>query len=109
MSELFSALEDMRKAQEEYLNEYNAKAKNWWNNLPIEERELAFYYIVSKIYEGELVEQGTYRYILYDVFGFGPEMYGLGMDCGFMALHNAIYTNEEIKALKEKNNIRNQD
>lgn len=37
-----------------------------------------------------LEDRGTYRYALFDVFGFGGSMYYRGMDCGYMALHNAI-------------------
>jgi hypothetical protein len=33
--------------------------------------------------------------LLYDKFEFGPESYGLGMDSGMFAVHNAISTPEE--------------
>ena len=50
----------------------------------------AFYSVVKRIVDGELVQKGSYRYVLYEVFGFGPESYTLGMMCGFMSLHNNI-------------------
>jgi hypothetical protein len=29
-------------------------------------------------------------------------MYGAGMDCGFMDLHNSIYTREEMRQLHDR-------
>jgi hypothetical protein len=34
------------------------------------------------------------------VFGFDMGMYGRGMDCGFMAIHNAIFDGEELVSMK---------
>lgn len=82
-------------------NEYEVEVDRWWSDMPIEDKERAFYSVVKRIYENELVQQGSYRYILYDVFGFEPHMYMAGMDCGFMALHNAIKTNEEQQIIDE--------
>jgi len=76
-------------------NSFELETDAWWNQLSIEDRERAFYSVVKRIYDNEIAEQSSYRYILYDVFGFGPEYYGLGMACGFMSLHNAIKTPEE--------------
>jgi hypothetical protein len=75
--------------------EYEKKNDEWWNNLSYEERCDAFYAVMKRFSHGELEKKGSYRYILYDVFGFGPDMYVSGMDCGFMALHNAIVTQED--------------
>lgn len=62
----------------------------WWNSLSKEDQMKAFYSVVKRIVDGELVQKGSYRYVLYDVFGFDAESYMLGMNCGFMALHNSI-------------------
>jgi hypothetical protein len=40
-----------------------------------------------------------YRYVLYNVFGFDAGMYALGMDCGYMALHNSIMTEEQFNEM----------
>lgn len=73
----------------------------WWNNLSYEDKCNAFYAVVSRIHQGEFHDHGTYRYILYDVFGFGPDMYSPGLNCGFMAIHNAIIeSNEETTPWK---------
>ena len=105
MSDLEKALDEMARlgetieaAQKQYEKENDA----WWNNLSQKEREDAFYAVVKRIVQGELEERGTYRYILYDVFGFGPGFYGMGMACGFMELHNSIYTHEEMQELCDR-------
>lgn len=66
----------------------------YWESLSQEEQLKAFYSVVKRIYQGEIKDKGSYRWVLYDVFGFGPEAYSLGMDCGFMYLHNAIVDGE---------------
>ena len=89
LSELSQVMEDQKLRFESKLDE-------WWNSLPEHEREWAFYSVVKRIYQGEIVDKGTYRYVLYDIFGFDAGMYALGMDCGFMALHNSIINDEQF-------------
>ncbi len=80
---------------EEERKSYEAENDAWWNALSQQEREDAFYAVVKRIYQGEIVEQGSYRYVLYDTFGFDASMYMRGMDCGYMTLHNAIVVANE--------------
>jgi hypothetical protein len=98
--ELLSALEEIREAQQKARAEYEAKNEEWWNGLTEEEREDAFYAVTKRMYKAEVVDRGTYRWALYDVFGFDPGMYGRGMDCGYMSLHNIIYDGLELEAMK---------
>jgi hypothetical protein len=89
---------DWQELQQLQLEAKEAKEKEcdeYWDSLSYEDKQKAFYSVVKRIYRGEIEEKGTYRYILYDIFGFGPEAYILGMDCGFMYLHNAIVDGEE--------------
>jgi hypothetical protein len=74
----------------------DVEASVFWDSLSYEDKRNAFHAVVSKIFEGEIKEKGSYRYVLYDIFGFGPDMYVRGMNCGFMALHNSIMTDEEF-------------
>jgi hypothetical protein len=69
---------------------YEVENDAWWNDLTEKERQDAFYAVCKRIFQGDIVDRGTYRYVIYDVFGFGPEMYAAGMDCGYMAIHNSI-------------------
>lgn len=68
----------------------------FWDGLSYEDKCNAFHAVVSRIFDGEIKEKGSYRYVLYDIFGFGPDMYVRGMNCGFMALHNSIMTDEQF-------------
>lgn len=97
-----TALSDFGKIMNEAAAEYEKKNDEWWNSLSVDEQEDAFYAVVKRIYKGEIVDRGSYRYVLYQVFGFGPEAYMLGMECGYLELHNAIYTHEEMRALRDR-------
>lgn len=82
--------ESTATAYKEAVDKYEQENDVWWNSLSETEREDAFYAVVKRIYEGEITKQGSYRYILYQVFGFDMHMYARGMDCGFLELHNRI-------------------
>jgi hypothetical protein len=101
-SNLLEALSNASREWEEAVKEYEVKNDAWWNSLTETEREDAFYAVVKRIYQGEIKERGSYRYVLYNVFGFGPGMYVQGMECGYMELHNAIYTHEEMRELRDR-------
>lgn len=79
---------------------------NWWNDLPTDAREKAFFCVVKRIVDAELVEEKTYRQILHEDFGFDAQAYYMGIICGFMQLHNAIVPPTELgemrSALREK-------
>lgn len=90
--EFLDKMAELGQLQEEAEKEYNTECEEYWNKLSKEEQLKAFYSVVKRICDGELKQKGSYRYILYDVFGFGPEAYGVGMQCGFLDLHNRIDT-----------------
>jgi len=96
------ALMEIGKVMEESAKQYEAETDAWWKALSMEEQERAFFSVVKRIYQGEIVDRGSYRYVLYDVFGFGPESYSIGMECGYLELHNAIYTHEEMRELRDR-------
>ena len=101
--ELLEGLQELREAQEKCREDYEAKNDAWWKGLTEEEREDAFYAVIKRMYKAEVVDRGTYRYALYDVFGFDPGMYGRGMDCGYMNIHNMIFDSFELSAMKGVN------
>ena len=88
--------ETMREAMEEH----EKKNDEWWNNLTEQEREDAFYAVCKRIWQADGKDGGSYRYALYDVFGFDPGMYALGMECGYMSIHNAIFDGEQLNKMK---------
>ena len=93
---ILQELADSGQEMQRYLDAYEAKNEAWWNGLTQEEREDAFYAVVKRIYEGEIKQRGSYRYVLYNVFGFDAGMYLKGMECGYMALHNSIMDDEQF-------------
>ena len=98
LAELSQELEKSRKI-------YEHDNDTWWNGLTEEEREDAFYAVVKRIHKAEIEDRGTYRYALYNVFGFDPGMYMRGMDCGYMNLHNSIFDSSELAAMKRVNRL----
>jgi len=96
---LMDLLGSMSEIYNEAAKAYEAEADAWWENLSYDDKLLAFYSVVKRIHDGDVKQQGSYRYVLYDVFGFGPDAYGIGMDCGYMELHNAIMSPEDAKVL----------
>ena len=106
MSDKEKALDGLSKLSqmmEESCIQYEAENNAWWNGLTEKEREDAFYAVIKRMYKAEVVNRGTYRWALYDVFGFDPGMYMRGMDCGYMALHNIIYDGLDLEAMKGVN------
>lgn len=76
------------------------RAREFWESLSYEDKCNAFHAVVERLVDGELRRGGSYRYILYDVFGFTKEMYTRGIDCGFLALHNSI-TREQVSCISD--------
>ena len=101
LKELWDAMDEFNKLQEECEETLERDAEEFWQSLDMEDKLLAFYSVVKRINQGELVDKGSYRYVLYDVFGFGPESYMIGMACGYMPLHNAIGDGETYQEMKQ--------
>ena len=98
-------LSDIGQEMEQIQKEYESKTDAWWNSLTQQEREDAFYSVVKRIHKAEIQDEGTYRYALYDVFGFDGGMYMQGMDCGYMQLHNTIGDGTDYQKMKNVNRI----
>jgi hypothetical protein len=94
------ALAEIGQEMEKHREQYEADNDAWWNGLSEQEREDAFYAVCKRIWKADGIDKGSYRYGLYDVFGFDPGMYMKGMDCGYMAIHNAIFDGEELQRMK---------
>lgn len=74
------AMAEMVKEQEEY-----------WNSLTKEQQLDAFCCVARRIHDGEIIQKGSYRYVLYEVFGFGPEAYVPAQEAGYLTIHNSIF------------------
>lgn len=99
-----SWLAEYAQEQEEAEARYDFLCDQMWNNMPKDAQMMAFYSVCKRIYKGDVVEKGSYRYVLYDVFGFDMDSYAMGMQCGYMAIHNAIVDFEEFENLRKENN-----
>ena len=99
--ELTQALIEISDIQKEIETHYKDECEDYWASLSEEEKLKVFYSVISRVVQGELKNKGSYRHVLYEVFGFGPEAYGIGMQCGFLDLHNSIFTGEELTKLRE--------
>ena len=98
---LTQALIEISDIQKEIETHYKDECEDYWASLSEEEKLKVFYSVISRVVQGELKNKGSYRHVLYEVFGFGPEAYGIGMQCGFLDLHNSIFTGEELTKLRE--------
>ena len=101
-SRALAELSELGQLFEEIERDYDNDADTWWDALTEDERQLAFYSVVKRLVKGELRDRGTYRYVLYDVFGFDASSYMMGMNCGYMELHNSIYTQQEMRELRDR-------
>ena len=81
--------------EEKALVEYKQKAKEYFQSLEIQNQHLLFFHVTNTIFQNYFKDKGSYRGLLYDKFGFGPESYSLGLDSGMFSIHNSISTPEE--------------
>jgi len=82
------------------VNDYEQECDAYWDSLSKEDQLKAFYSVCKRILKGDVVDRGSYRYVLYDVFEFEPDAYRAGMDCGYFSIHNIIF--EGLDAGEEK-------
>lgn len=74
---------------------------NWWDGLTMDAREKAFFSVVKRLTQYECREDLSYRQVL-DRFGFdgSGSGYYLGINCGFMELHNCIVPHDEMQEMR---------
>ena len=86
--------DDISTSFKEASDQYDQKAEEYWKSLSYEDQLQAFYIVTKRIHKGDIVEKGSYRYVLYDTFGFDFDSYLVGMDSGYLDIHNGLVTNE---------------
>ena len=84
------------------MNEIEQQHEEYWNSLTKEQQLAAFCAVSRRIHQGEIVDQGSYRYVLYNVFGWGPEAYAPAQLAGYLDIHNAIYAPNHDRRLLEE-------
>ena len=79
------------------MEEIEKDSESYWNSLSKDEQLKAFCAVVRRIHKGDLEDRGSYRYVLYQVFGFGPEAYAPAQMSGYLTIHNALFDSEEAR------------
>lgn len=97
--EVMDALHESGKDFNKAMDAYQQMANSYFSSLEPEEQLWAFCSIVDKLCQGELDEGRSYRGILYETFGWGPEAYAPAQCAGFLGLHNAIYRFEDLEVV----------
>lgn len=104
-----SAMAEFSQLFQEAMDALEVEQENYWNSLSKEQQLMAFCAVVRRIYKGDIEDRGSYRYVLYQVFGFGPEAYAPAQLAGYLSIHNAIFTHDHesrlLKAFCTKFNI----
>jgi hypothetical protein len=100
--------ESVKKSLEEISDVFNEAVKRmeenqeaYWNSLTKEQQLDAFCAVVRRIRQGDMIDKGSYRYVLYQVFDFGAEAYLPAQMAGYLDIHNAIFTSEQEARLLE--------
>ena len=105
MTDIEKALVELEETSNAFMNAMNKikdEQEAYWDSLTKEEQLKAFCAVARRIHKGEVELRGSYRYVLYNVFGFGPEAYAQAQLAGYLDIHNAIYTGVEIDETIEK-------
>ena len=97
--------EKLRQEIEASEEQYKKDAESFWDNLSYDDKLKAFFYVCSKIHKGDVEDQGSYRHVLYQVFNFDMDSYVIGMNCGYMNLHNYIYGGVEFSKFRSAEEV----
>jgi hypothetical protein len=84
------ALDELRRLRAQQTKRIAQEDYEWWNELSYEDKLRAFRSVCRRIQQADIIERGSYRHALYEVFGFDADSYVDGMDCGYMDIHNFI-------------------
>lgn len=85
-------LDEVSRVWNQAMAEIEQESEQYWNSLTKEQQLQVFCAVCRRIYKGDIEDGGTYRYVLYNVFEFGPEAYAPAQLAGYLAIHNAIYS-----------------
>lgn len=83
-------LAEIRQILKESSDAKEKRSEDLWNSLTKEQQLDVFCAVVRRIYQGEIIDQGSYRHVLYSVFGFGLESYAQAQLAGYLTIHNSI-------------------
>ena len=99
--DFLKSMEEISKVFNEAMDELEKEQEAYWNSLSKEDQLKAFCAVTRRIHKAELVDKGSYRYALYNVFGFGPESYAQAQLAGYLNIHNSIFDHDHESRLLE--------
>ena len=109
IDELLKASEEFSKQFNDVMKEIEDEHEAYWNSLSKDDQLKAFCAVVRRIYQAEILDQGSYRHALYGVFEFGLESYAQAQMAGYLTIHNSIMSEDHdqrlLEAFCKKNNI----
>lgn len=85
------AFSEFSKVFNQAMEDYKKEQETWWSSLTPDQQLDALCCVSRRIVKGDVVDRGSYRYVLYDVFGFGPESYVPAQEAGYLTIHNLIH------------------
>ena len=98
-------MELLRQEMQESEDQYKKDVESFWDNLSYDDKLKAFFYVCSKIHKGDVEERGSYRHNLYQVFNFDMDSYIIGMNAGYLNLHNYIYDGVEFNKFRSAEEV----
>ncbi|MBB00431.1 MAG: hypothetical protein CMN34_05830 [Saprospirales bacterium] len=75
---------------ENHSKELMDRSEDWWQNASDEEREDAFLAVMSRLYDGAIVDKKSISDTLSDIFEFDYHMEVFCMVCGFDELYEKM-------------------
>ena len=89
------------EVQEKDEENLHAQMDDWWNSLSKDAQEKAFFSVVKRLNQYECEDDLSYRQVL-DKFGFdgSGSGYYLGINCGFMNLHNCVAPHKDMQEMR---------
>lgn len=81
------AMHSLDEAVQEDMANFSKESEEFWNSLSKEQQLMAFHHVFKLTNHG-LKQNVSYRGILYGLFGFAPDAYTVGMECGFFNIYN---------------------
>jgi hypothetical protein len=94
-------LELLQDALKEAERLWDDDCEHLWTALNEKEQQAMFYSVIKRVYKYRVLDELSYRGVLYDGFGFDQSSYRMGMACNFLDLHNMLYDAEQFEAQKE--------
>jgi len=96
------SLEEFSKIFNDAMNSIEKKSEEFWNSFSKEEQLDLFCAVSRRIYKGEIKDKGSYRYVLYNTFGFDTDAYAQAQCSEYISIHNAIYDGERLSDTVKK-------